>query len=240
MPAPVPQAEPWAPPVVQYSDLLAPLPPAEPAPAAEAESAPERAAEAEEWWLTTGETGVAEDASPADPDAPRRRLPRAGHIRMAEERAVPRPRVTRMELWAAEEEATPRPEVRPGATRPEVRPEVRPEAVVEVRPEPARPEVRIEPVAEVEENPVPAPEPEAEHRTVPSPEPRTDLEWGPEEPGLARRRMAKAPLEGVPGERVVPRRTTRADLEWEAVQAAVEAVVEAAVEASMAPNDELD
>ena len=88
--------------------------------------------------------------------------------------------------------------------------------------------------------PEPVPQPEAEQTAVPSPEPRIGLEWGPEETGLARRRRAKASLEGVPGERVVPRRTTRADLEWEAVQAAVEAVVEAAVEASMAPNDELD
>src|SRR2546421_4019632 len=136
-PAPVPQAEPLAPPVAPGRDRPAPVPSAEQAPAAEAEGAPEPAAETEQWWLT-GDTGVVEDASPADPDAPRRRLPRAGHIRMAEERAVTRPRVTRMELWAAEEEATPRPE----PARPEFRPEPPP---LEVRAQvEARPEVRTE------------------------------------------------------------------------------------------------
>ena len=123
---------------------------------------------------------------------------------------MPKPRVTRMELWAAEEEAAPRPEVRSRSARSEVRTE--PESGLEARPEA---EEKPEPVPqpEAEENPEPVPQPEAEQTAVPSPEPRIGLEWGPEEPGLARRRMAKAPLEGVPGERVVPRRTTRADAE---------------------------
>jgi hypothetical protein len=49
--------------------------------------------------------------------------------------------------------------------------------------------------------------------------------------------MGKAALEGTRGTREGLTRPARADLEWEAVQAAVEAVVEAAVEASRAPDD---